>query len=172
MIPTVDGADEQHPDTTENKIIKIILKNILKMKLKKMKKIIIYAGLMLAIPFLLKAQYTGGIGNGDASGGILNVPLPVQKISSELPAEYGLCQNYPNPFNSITNVKFQMVNSGNVKLVFYDLLGKEVATLVNEELKAGVYEVRFDASDLPSGIYFYKLETNNYSDIKKMIILK
>ena len=172
MIPTVDGADEQHPDTTEIKIIKIILKNILKMKLKKMKKIIIYTGLILAIPFLLKAQYTGGIGNGDASAGISNVPLPVQKISSELPTEYGLCQNYPNPFNSVTKIKLQVTSYKFVKLVVYDLLGKEVATLVNEELKAGVYEVRFNAGDLPSGVYFYKLETGNIKETKKMLIQK
>ncbi|MBN1633778.1 MAG: T9SS type A sorting domain-containing protein [Ignavibacteria bacterium] len=137
-----------------------------------MKKIIITAGLILTIPFLLKAQYTGGIGNGDASAGVSNVPLPVQKISVELPAEYELCQNYPNPFNSMTNVKWQMLNAGAVKIIVYDLLGKEVATLVNEELQTGVYQVRFDAENLTSGVYYYRLETNKFSETKKMTILK
>ena len=144
-----------------------------------MKKIT-YIGLILAIPVLLKAQYSGGIGNGDATAGILNVPLPVQKISVELPAEYELFQNYPNPFNPVTKIKFKVASTSpyplqrgtRVTLKVFDLLGKEVTTLINEELQPGTYEVSFNAIDLPSGVFFYRLETNKFSNIKKMIILK
>lgn len=151
-----------------------------------MKKTTIYLGILLTLPVLLNAQYMGGIGNGDATSGISNVPLPVQKISVELPAEYELCQNYPNPFNPVTKIKFKVASSSPyplqrgtpVTLKVFDMLGKEVATLVNEELKAGVYEVRFDArlggssTDLPSGVYFYKIETGNFTETKKMTLLK
>ena len=93
-------------------------------------------------------------------------------INKPIVNEYSLMQNYPNPFNSITKIQLQVASYKFVKLVVYDLLGKEVATLVNEELKAGVYEVRFNAGDLPSGVYFYKLETGNIKETKKMLIQK
>ena len=103
----------------------------------------------------------------------------IRNISSEMPDKYELFQNYPNPFNSMTNVKWQMLNAGNAKIIVFDILGKEVATLVNEELNPGIYEVRFDATDLPGGIYFYRLKienpqgrTENFIDTKKLILLK
>lgn len=96
---------------------------------------------------------------------------------SSVAKEYKLYQNYPNPFNSITNVKFSIPSNvksemSNVRLIVYDILGKEVATLVNERLKAGTYQVSINAGGLSSGIYFYKLETHNYKDIKRMIFIK
>lgn len=106
--------------------------------------------------------------------------IGIKKISSQFPSEYRLEQNYPNPFNSMTNIRFY-IHTGfplrtrwndKVKLKVYDILGKEVATLVNEKLDAGSYEVKFDASGLPSGIYYYRMETDNFADTKKMIILK
>jgi M6 family metalloprotease-like protein len=86
--------------------------------------------------------------------------------------EYKLSQNYPNPFNPTTKISFQIKEFGFVTLKLYDLLGKEVATLVNDKLKSGVYEVQFSGENLSSGIYFYKLVTGNYSDVKKMILVK
>jgi len=93
------------------------------------------------------------------------------------PVKFALEQNYPNPFNSMTYVKFSIpiwrgVEGRNVSLIVFDMLGREVKTLLNEVKQAGSYEFRFDAGNLPSGIYFYKLETGEYSDIKKMILIK
>ena len=107
-----------------------------------------------------------------ASVSVKNEPLSINLISAKVPDKFELFQNYPNPFNSVTKIKLQVTSDKFVKLIVYDVLGKEVATLVNEELKAGVYEVRFDAGDLPSGVYFYKLETGNIKETKKMLIQK
>ena len=96
----------------------------------------------------------------------------IKNISSEIPEKFELGQNYPNPFNSMTNVKFQMLNAENAKILVFDLLGQEVAILVNERLESGTYEVRFHSGDLPSGIYFYQLKTENFIETKKLIILK
>ncbi|MBN1638667.1 MAG: T9SS type A sorting domain-containing protein [Ignavibacteriales bacterium] len=85
---------------------------------------------------------------------------------------YKLEQNYPNPFNPITNIRFSIPNASNVKLTIYNILGEKVATLVNELKTAGTHQVEFDASYLSSGIYFYRLETPEYIDIKKMILMK
>jgi len=102
----------------------------------------------------------------------------VSQTQSEVPASFRLGQNYPNPFNPMTNVKFSIVNSGNVKIVVYDIQGREVQTLVNERLSAGTYEVKFDARrggssrDLTSGVYFYKMVTNGFTETKKMLLIK
>ncbi|MFZ4590994.1 MAG: YCF48-related protein [Ignavibacteria bacterium] len=96
----------------------------------------------------------------------------INPISTETPSKYSLSQNYPNPFNPTTNIKFSIVNSGDVKLVVYDIQGREVQTLVNESLKPGTYEAAFDGSALNSGVYFYKLITSTFSETKKMLLLK
>jgi len=92
--------------------------------------------------------------------------------SNTNPDEFILEQNYPNPFNPLTVIGYQLPISGNVILKVYDLLGREVATLVNEEQLAGNYEVEFNGAELSSGIYFYKLTAENYSAIKKLMLLK
>ncbi len=96
----------------------------------------------------------------------------VKTISSEIPADFSLEQNYPNPFNSSSNVKFQIINSGVVKIMVYDLSGREISTLVNEYKQPGSYEIKFDAKNFSSGIYFYRLESNNVKIARKFIILK
>ena len=88
------------------------------------------------------------------------------------PARYSLSQNYPNPFNPSTVISYQLSFSSFVSLKIYDILGREVSTLVNEEKQPGNYEVTFDASNLSSGTYFYRLQAGNFSQIKKMILLK
>lgn len=98
--------------------------------------------------------------------------LGVKQINSTVPSVYKLLQNYPNPFNSMTNIKWQMKDAGDVKIVLYDISGKEVALLVNEKLVAGLYEIKYDASMLPSGIYFYKLTSGGYTETRKMVLLK
>ena len=138
-----------------------------------MKKItIIYLALMLALPVLLQAQYMGGNGRGDIKVSLTNISIPVQEITVELPTKYDLAQNYPNPFNPSTVIRFQLSVAGNVLLKVFDMLGKEVATLVNETLKPGTYETTFNGSQLPSGVYFARLEAGTYNNIIKMLMLK
>ena len=88
------------------------------------------------------------------------------------PAEYSLQQNYPNPFNPTTTIKYSIPENGNVKLNVYNSIGEEVGKLVNGYKEAGSYKINFDASKLSSGIYFYKLNVNNYNSVKKMLLLK
>jgi photosystem II stability/assembly factor-like uncharacterized protein len=96
----------------------------------------------------------------------------VSEKDNNLPRGFQLSQNYPNPFNPITTISYQLPFSGPVTIKVYDLLGREVATLLNEEKSAGSYEVNFNASGISSGIYFYKLQADSFSETKKLILLK
>jgi hypothetical protein len=98
--------------------------------------------------------------------------IEVKNISTEVPRNFALYQNYPNPFNPSTLIKFDVIVSGHIKLVIYDILGRNVETLINENLKYGSYEVTYNALNLSSGLYFYELTTNNFRDVKKMILIK
>ncbi len=89
-----------------------------------------------------------------------------------LPAEFNLAQNYPNPFNPTTTIQYSIPKSVNVEIKVYDVLGNEVTTLVNVEKPAGVYEVEFNAKNLSSGVYFYKLTAGSFTETKKMTLLK
>jgi hypothetical protein len=91
---------------------------------------------------------------------------------SSLPNDYALKQNYPNPFNPSTTIEYSIPKNGLVKLVVYDILGKEVATLVNDVKIAGNYLIDFNASNLTSGIYFYKISSGEFSSVKKMLLIK
>ena len=91
---------------------------------------------------------------------------------STLPEEYALSQNYPNPFNPSTTIKYQLPTSSNVTIKIYDILGREVTTLVDEFKTEGRYEVNFIASSLESGVYLYRLEAKDFIDVKKLILLK
>jgi hypothetical protein len=95
-----------------------------------------------------------------------------ENIGNEIPNSYQFEQNYPNPFNPTTNIKFNIPKSGFVKLVVYDISGKEAAVLVNEHLTAGSYNVDFEASNFSSGVYFYKIVTEGFTDVKKMVLIK
>ncbi|MGE5436737.1 MAG: T9SS type A sorting domain-containing protein [Syntrophothermus sp.] len=86
--------------------------------------------------------------------------------------KYSLEQNYPNPFNPSTIINYTIANSGIVKLVVYDIIGREVATLVNEYQSSGAYNIEFNATDLNSGVYFYRIDSGGYSKVKKMMVLK
>jgi hypothetical protein len=90
----------------------------------------------------------------------------------EVPDKYALYQNYPNPFNPVTTIRFDLPEDGHVELVVYDILGRKVRTLLNEFKEAGSYKIRFDAGDLASGIYFYKLRVNSFSAVRKMVLVK
>lgn len=90
----------------------------------------------------------------------------------KVPSSFGLSQNYPNPFNLSTKIKFTVPTLEYVSLVVYNSLGQEVQTLVREEKSEGIYEVSFDASNLPSGTYFYRLQAGSFMKTKKMLLLK
>jgi hypothetical protein len=111
----------------------------------------------------------------------------VEPISGNIPDKFSLSQNYPNPFNPSTKIKFSVPANNvpplkgestygargmTVRLIIYDILGREIATLVNEALKPGSYEAEWDGSIYPSGVYFYKLYTQDYSESKKMVLIK
>jgi 5-hydroxyisourate hydrolase-like protein (transthyretin family) len=94
-----------------------------------------------------------------------------------IPKNFQLYQNFPNPFNPVTKIKYEIKANGKservkVKLIIYDIAGKELKVLVNQEQNAGIYEVNFDGRELPSGIYFYRFETEDYLETKKMVLVK
>ncbi len=91
---------------------------------------------------------------------------------SEIPSGYSLEQNYPNPFNPNTKIRFSISSNEFVTLKVFDVLGNEVANLVNEELTSGIYQYDFDASNLSSGVYYYKLKAGSFSETKKMILIR
>ena len=97
--------------------------------------------------------------------------LPV-KNENHFPTELSLFQNYPNPFNPITKIRYELPERSFVTIKVYDLLGNEIMTLVNEEKPTGNYEVTFEGNGLASGIYYYRITAGDYSQTKKMILLK
>ena len=108
---------------------------------------------------------------------IPNLPPAISKIKKSsknnlIPDKFELLQNYPNPFNPVTNIKFGIPKDVQVSLKIYDILGREVKTLINEYKQAGYYIISFDASSLSSGIYFYRIKASNYTDTKKMMVVK
>ena len=94
------------------------------------------------------------------------------EITTSLPTEFSLSQNYPNPFNPSTVINYELPSSNFVTLKIYDLVGKEVATLMNEKLDAGRYTATFNGSNLASGMYFYKISAGNFTFVKKMVLIK
>ena len=96
----------------------------------------------------------------------------VEPIGSNTPDKFSLSQNYPNPFNPVTNINFALPKAGNVRLVVFDMTGREVAVLVNGIYASGTYKVDYDASSLASGVYFYRLVTESFTDVKKMMLIK
>jgi hypothetical protein len=100
-------------------------------------------------------------------------PIGIVPVSNNIPERFQLNQNYPNPFNPVTNIIFDVAKTTDVKLVIYDLLGKEVETLVNKQMQPGNYKTDWNAAEFPSGIYFYKLTTEDgFVETKKMILVK
>jgi len=96
----------------------------------------------------------------------------INNESSATPTKFAVYQNYPNPFNPTTGIKFDVPKNTFVTLKVYDVLGKEVATLIKEEREAGSYNVDWNASFYPSGVYFYKLESKGFSETKRMLMIK
>lgn len=136
-------------------------------------------------PFNLAANQVETVGfailNGTSSSDLITKnnqakvkygTVGVQTISTEIPKVFSLSQNYPNPFNPVTRIQFAVPKNEIVSIRVYDILGKEVATLVNEQKNAGTYEVDFNASMLSSGVYFYRMQAGYFADIKRMMVIK
>ncbi|MEO8666226.1 MAG: T9SS type A sorting domain-containing protein [Ignavibacteria bacterium] len=118
---------------------------------------------------------SGCVIDGSVHGDTLLTAVKQKGIT--VPEGFSLSQNYPNPFNPSTIIRYSIPSNVNgqtsdVKLVVFDALGKEVNTLVNEKQNAGSYEIEFDGAEIPSGVYFYKLETDEFAETKRMILLK
>lgn len=122
----------------------------------------------------LSWEFVTGIRDGRIvcfSGGP-NATVNIDPVSNIIPEKFDLKQNYPNPFNPVTSIKFDIPKLTKVKLTVYDALGREIANLVNSELSAGVYEYDFNGAALASGVYFYRLETPDFTSVKKMTLVK
>jgi hypothetical protein len=123
----------------------------------------------------LQSQCPMGNGNGDIEASeFFELLLPLSSIKEEYKSQikFELKQNFPNPFNSYTMIEFNLPEKVILKLSVYDVLGREVTVLINQELPAGKYKVNFDGRNLSGGIYFYELKIGNFRDVKKMVFLK
>ena len=113
------------------------------------------------------------IPHSPSMAGNINATISGVSISSSvIPENFSLSQNFPNPFNPSTKINFNIAKSGLAKLTVFDLSGKEISTLVNESMNAGSYSVNFNAMNLSSGVYFYRLQAEGYSEMKKMTLIK
>jgi hypothetical protein len=124
---------------------------------------------------LLFSKYDNSLYVASSTSGIfkkLFVITGLKKEENTIPISNKLFQNYPNPFNPVTKIKFHLANSKYVRLIIYNILGKEVATLVNEKLQPGEYKVIFNGNNLESGTYFYKLISDEFSETGKMLLIK
>ena len=101
-----------------------------------------------------------------------NIITSVGSLCNDLPIRYLLAQNYPNPFNPTTNISFTLPSKWLVLLKVYDLVGREVATLVSEELMAGNHTRQWNAANMSSGVYFYRLQVGSFTETKKLILLR
>ncbi|HEX2786369.1 MAG TPA: T9SS type A sorting domain-containing protein [Ignavibacteria bacterium] len=113
--------------------------------------------------------------SGSANGGVwwAHIPLVnIEQISNSIPDKFLLKQNYPNPFNPSTSIEFKIAKSSFTSLKVYDVNGKEVSELINQNLSAGTYKIDFNAGNFSSGIYFYTLKTNNFQETKRMVLIK
>ena len=124
-------------------------------------------GLRIFNGYLWAASYNYGLWKR-----YVGYPTNIKTISSEISLKFDLFQNYPNPFNPTTIINFDIAKKGYVKLIIYDVMGREVTTLVNQKLNAGSYKIDWNGSNYSSGVYFYKLETSDFVQTKKMILLK
>jgi len=118
-----------------------------------------------------KMLVVGTHGRGSFQTQILT-PISVGTISTEIPKSFSMSQNYPNPFNPTTNIKFDIPKNSLVTIKIYDMLGKEVTTLVNENRLAGTHLATWNASSYPSGVYFYKIKAGDFSETKRMLLVK
>ena len=114
--------------------------------------------------------YGSGIlyGDGTICGGLVSTG----EVTNEMPLSFEVFSNYPNPFNPVTKIRFGVPENSLVKISVYDALGKSIETLVNENLSSGSYEVQFDGSKFAAGVYYCRMTSTGFSDVKKLILLK
>lgn len=117
--------------------------------------------------YIVAGTYGRGVWMREISG-----DDPIGVVNNSTPVAYKLSQNYPNPFNPSTKIDFSIAKNASVRIIIYDILGRVVRTLLDEKRNAGSYSVDFDAKNLSSGVYFYRLETEGFSDVKKMVLVK
>lgn len=122
--------------------------------------------------YIMGDYFTRGIKQLDLITVKFSQPISINPISTEIPKAYKLFPNYPNPFNPITNLQFDIPTKTDVRIIVYDIMGKLIEEIVKQELNSGSYKVDFDGSKYSSGIYFYRLVTEKYSETKKMILIK
>jgi hypothetical protein len=158
----------------------IVLPNMLSNGIRRIERRSLANGTLVASATDADGVWPSGANTVNPSGGTTEIILNgmdihetgVQSTGTML-EEFALLQNYPNPFNPITKITYTLKSGGKVRLSVYDLLGREVTVPVNNERKtAGQHEVSFDAANLPSGVYFYKLQTESYVEIKRMVLIK
>jgi hypothetical protein len=126
---------------------------------------------------VLTLDGSGNLVAGTAGSGVWFRPLSdmitsVNEQDRMLPRGYSLDQNYPNPFNPTTAITFSVATYSHTSLKVYDILGREVATLVNEQKPAGTYTQKWNAENFPSGVYFYRLQAGSFTETKKLVLLK
>ena len=127
---------------------------------------------VFAVKIIGNYLYAGTYDYGVCFRPISDLFVGVKDISKQYPAGFVLKQNYPNPFNPSTKISFEIPYSGNVTIKIFDLLGREIKVLLDEYKQRGTYTIDFDASEISSGVYFYRLKSNNFSSTKKMILLR
>ncbi|MBK9331270.1 MAG: T9SS type A sorting domain-containing protein [Ignavibacteria bacterium] len=115
-------------------------------------------GLTIGQNGVILKTVTGGVG--------------IVKLSGEIPDRFILYQNYPNPFNPVTKIEFDIIKNSDVKISVFDITGRHITDLVNQNLTAGTFAAEWNASDSPGGVYFYRIETNEFTFTRKMILLK
>jgi hypothetical protein len=120
----------------------------------------------------ITADATSNGNNGTISGAVWIPGISSTENENDIPDSYSILQNFPNPFNPATSIRYSVPELTKVSLRVYDVLGNEIATLVNEEKERGVYTVNFDASQLASGMYLYRLQAGSFVETKKMILLR
>lgn len=121
---------------------------------------------------VIATRINSNFSDGDVYGRFLQPLTGIEDENNMILEKFALFQNYPNPFNPSTTISYQIPKQSNVTLKVFDLLGKEVATLVDEKREAGSYEVKFSGASLPSGLYFYRLQSGLFSETKKLILLR
>jgi hypothetical protein len=135
-------------------------------------------GASIKVDKYLNVYVTGG---GAISTDIKTIkysqPDAIKQIYTEVPNKFNLFQNYPNPFNPSTKIMFSLPSVGqrhvfDLQLVIYDILGREITTLINRQLQPGTYEVNWIATNYPNGVYFYRIQAADYTSVKKMVLVK
>lgn len=120
----------------------------------------------------VNANNAGGTSDWSTTYVFRTVVTGINQIGTSIPDKYELYNNYPNPFNPVTKIRFDLPKSSTVRILLYDITGKVVMNLVDGELQAGSYETTLDASSMSSGLYFYRMETPDYSNTKRLMLIK